>query len=70
MTGSERISTRLASSVGERDGMGLELTLADGEVIAEVFEREATGERTVTLFRPEVPLQTLLWFLERVDAEL
>ncbi|WP_144433697.1 hypothetical protein [Aeromicrobium erythreum] len=55
---------------GERDGMGPELMLADGEVIAEVFEPEATGERTVTLFRPELPLETLLWFLVRVDTEL
>ena len=63
-------STRLASSAGERDGIGLELTLDDGGVIAEVFEWEATGERTVTLFRPDLPLATLLWLLERVDTEL
>lgn len=70
MSSTGGFSTRLASSVGERDGIGLELTLDDGEVIAEVFERKATGERTVTLFRPELPLETLLWFLKRVDTEL
>jgi hypothetical protein len=62
--------TVLASSVGERDGMSLELTLPDGEVVAEVFEEEETGERTVTLFRRALPLETLLWFLAKVDAEL
>lgn len=53
----------LASSVGERDGMGLELTRGDGTRVAEVFEDDETGLRTVTLFEASVPLQAVEWLL-------
>jgi len=38
----------LASSVGERDGLGLELARDDGVCVAEVFEDDETGLRTVS----------------------
>lgn len=60
----------LASSVGNRDGMGLELHRDTGECIAEVFEDDATGTRTVTLFESDVPLDALEWLLERARTRL
>ncbi|WP_418516288.1 hypothetical protein ACNUCX_01205 [Curtobacterium flaccumfaciens pv. flaccumfaciens] len=36
-------SVVLASFVGERDGMALELHDSSGEAVAEVFEADATG---------------------------
>jgi hypothetical protein len=40
----------LASSVGDRDGMALELTRDDGERVAEVFEDDESGTRTFTVY--------------------
>ncbi|WP_157622655.1 hypothetical protein [Nostocoides sp. Soil756] len=59
------------SAVGTRDGMAMELDTVDGEQIAEVFEDEATKERTVTFFvdRP-VPLEAIQWLLDRARTEL
>lgn len=54
----------LVSSVGERDGVSVELALEDGTLIAEVFENEDGGARTVTLFRGEIPLDVLEWFFK------
>jgi hypothetical protein len=60
----------LASSVGDRDGMGLELTLEDGTRISEVFEDEATGRRTVNMFERDVPLEAVEWLLAEARARL
>ncbi|MGA1813815.1 hypothetical protein VH571_15640 [Frondihabitans sp. 4ASC-45] len=62
----------LASSVGERDGMGLELLSdVDGERVAEVFEDGDTKIRTFSAFRAEaIPLTTLMWFLEKAEERL
>ena len=62
----------LASSVGERDGMALELTRdLDGERIAEVFQEDETGIRIFALFVFEpLPLEILRWFIESVDERL
>ena len=47
----------LASSVGERDGMALELTKVDGERVAEVFQDSVDGARTFTVFgEQQVPI--------------
>lgn len=60
----------LASSVGERDGMGLELTRDDGVRIAEVFEDDETGLRTVNLFQQDVPVAAIEWLLAEARARL
>ncbi|SBN61862.1 hypothetical protein GA0004736_0759 [Curtobacterium sp. 9128] len=39
----------LASVVGERDGMALELRDSSGDVVAEVFEADATGACTFSM---------------------
>lgn len=64
-------SLRLVSYVGERDGMALELADPDGEQVAEVFEDEATRERSVTVYAPEpVPLALMEWLIERAREKL
>lgn len=60
----------LASSVGERDGMALELSRVDGPCVAEVFEDSDTLQRTVTLFEPGVPLDAIEWLLEEARRGL
>lgn len=62
--------TLLASSVGTRDGMALELALADGTQIAEVFEDSTTGDRTVHLFVDRVPAEAIEWMLAEARARL
>jgi hypothetical protein len=61
----------LGSSVGERDGMALELTRADGERVAEVFEDDETGARTFTVFGEQhVPLAAIEWLLAEARTRL
>jgi hypothetical protein len=61
----------LASSVGERDGMALELTRVDGERIAEVFEDDETGARTFTVFgEQQVPIAAIEWLLSEARTRL
>jgi hypothetical protein len=61
----------LASSVGERDGMTLELTRDDGTRVAEVFEDDETGARTFTVFDEQhVPVDVIEWLLEEARRRL
>jgi hypothetical protein len=61
----------LASSVGKRDGMALELTRESGERVAEVFEDDETKERTFTAFCEEpVPLAAIEWLLTEARIRL
>ncbi|MGC4173857.1 hypothetical protein [Demequina sp.] len=61
----------LASAVGERDGMAVELAVESGERLAEVFEDDLTKERTVTFFTVEaVPLAVVEWFLTEAARRL
>ncbi|MGW6199686.1 hypothetical protein ACWF0M_26280 [Kribbella sp. NPDC055110] len=60
----------LASSVGERDGVGLELTPADGGCAAEVFEDGETGRRVVNVFDQDVPVEAIEWLLAEARARL
>lgn len=61
----------LASSVGERDGMALELTRDSGERVAEVFEDDATGQRAFSLFVVEsVPVEAIEWLLTEARDRL
>jgi hypothetical protein len=60
----------LASWVGERDGMSLELSAQDGTRIAEVFHDDDTAEITVTVFAERrVPIEAMEWLLTRARAE-
>lgn len=61
----------LVSSVGERDGMAIELARESGERIAEVFEDDATGDRSLTVFLDgPVPLPLIEWLLTEADRQL
>jgi len=58
----------LASSVGERDGMAIELTRHDGTRMAEVFVDDGSGRRTVHVFEGDVPLDALEWLLNEAKG--
>lgn len=62
----------LASDVSTRDGMGLELVEAGtGIRLAEVFQDDITGERSVTIFHERtIPLADFEWFLRQADEQL
>lgn len=60
----------LASSVGHRDGMALELGLEDGTQVAEVFNDDDTGRRVVNLFAENVPVEAIAWLLSEAEAQL
>jgi len=61
----------LASSVGQRDGMALELAEPNGERVAEVFEDDKTRQRTVKFYTLDpVPLDAIEWLLERAQTDL
>jgi hypothetical protein len=60
----------LVSSVGECAGMGLELTRDDGARVAEVFEDDESGSRTVSLYEDCVPLAAVEWLLAEARTRL
>lgn len=61
----------LVSAVGVRDGMALELAAESGEQIAEVFEDDETGARTVRFFTDQaVPLPVVEWLLSEAANRL
>lgn len=62
-------SLPLASSVGGRDGMSIELAGPGGEQVAEVFEDAASGERTVRLAEP-LALPLVEWFLAEARTQV
>lgn len=60
----------LASVVGERDGMALELRDSSGEVVAEVFEADATGACTFSMQSgASVPVAFVSALLDRAAKE-
>ena len=62
----------LASVVGLRDGMALELTRdVDGARIAEVFEDDETRLRTFTSFFDQpVPIEAIEWLITKARERL
>jgi hypothetical protein len=61
----------LASSNGEREGMALELQTARGERIADVFEDDETGRRSVRFYaHSDVPLEAVRWLLSEAESRL
>jgi len=60
-----------ASSVGEREGVGVELWNADRSVILEVFRNDITGDISFTATGPcSLPLDEVLAFLDKATAEI
>jgi hypothetical protein len=60
----------LASSVGVRDGMALELTREGGTRVAEVFEDDESRRRTLTVFEENVPLEAIEWLIAEAKTQL
>lgn len=60
----------LASSVGERDGMGLELTNDAGECVAEVFQDDINDTRTFTVFGEQRLPIAIEWLLAEARTRL
>ncbi|MDF1605811.1 hypothetical protein [Nocardioides sp. YIM 152315] len=60
----------LASSVGDREGMAIELALEDGTRVAEVFEDDETGRQTVNVFLSDVPIDAIEMLLAEARARL
>lgn len=58
MTEAQKSSWTIASDVGDRDGIGIELQI-DGEMVLEVFRDDTKKTRTVTLFKGEAPLNLI-----------
>jgi hypothetical protein len=50
------------------DGMLLELTDESGDVIADVFYSDVTGEMTITTWRPNLPLEAAEWLIANAKA--
>jgi len=60
-----------ASSVGEKEGVGVELWNADRSVILEVFRNDITGDISFTATGPCVlPLDEVLAFLDKATADI
>lgn len=67
---SKDFRTTLGSDV-QRDGMFLELIdTTTGDAVAEVFYSDATQEMTISVFRPELPLQIVELLIERAKHDL
>lgn len=60
---------QFASDV-QRDGLGLELLNEQGEVVAEVFRRDATNSLEVSLFQIDLPFVQVERLLRLARAEL
>jgi hypothetical protein len=53
-----------------RDGMGLELITAEGDVLAEVFRADADHTVTLNIFDPSTPGSELRRLVETATREL
>lgn len=60
----------LASYVGKRDGMALELTREGGAIVAEVYEDDSTRVRTVSMFESDVPFEAMEWLISSASDSL
>ncbi|QDZ00171.1 hypothetical protein FQ775_07120 [Nitratireductor mangrovi] len=56
MAAEPKITWMIASEVGDRDGIGVQL-LIDGDLVLEIFRDDTKRSREVTLHRVEVPLE-------------
>jgi len=65
MAGGEiKLRTQIASDV-VRDGLGVELISASGNVLAEVFRRDADHTVTFSAFATDIPLDAVRMLIER-----
>lgn len=53
-----------------RDGIGLELEDASGQIVAEVFRSDRDHTVVINTFGHSIPVETMTWFLESARVEL
>lgn len=62
-------SWTVASDVGARDGIGLELQI-NGEMVLEIFRDDTKMARQVTLYQRDVPLSVVEESIARFKKEI
>ncbi len=63
------LSWTIASDVGARDGLGIELAI-DGELVLEVFRDDTKRAREVSLYKNDVPLSLVEEAIEVFKKEI
>lgn len=58
MNETKKLSWTVASDIGSRDGIGIELEI-DGEMILEIFRDDTKKSREVTLYKSDVSLSVV-----------
>lgn len=69
MTDASKKSWVIASDVGSRDGIGVELSL-DDQIILQIFRDDTKKTREVTFFQKEIPLALLEESIEKFKKEI
>ena len=69
MTDAQKKSWVVASDVGSRDGIGIELSL-DDQIVLEIFRDDTKKTREVTFFQKEVPLALLEVSIEKFKKDI
>lgn len=69
MTDAPEKSWVIASDVGSRDGIGVELWL-DDQIVLEIFRDDTKKSREATLFQKDVPLALLEESIARFKKEI
>lgn len=69
MTDAPKKSWVVASDVGSRDGIGIELSL-DDQIVLEIFRDDTKKTREVTFFQKEVTLALLEESIEKFKKEI
>ena len=69
MTDAPKKSWVIASDVGSRDGIGVELSL-DDQIVLEIFRDDTKKTREVTFFQKEIPLALLEESIEKFKKEI
>jgi hypothetical protein len=69
MTDVPKKSWVIASDVGSRDGIGVEL-LMDDEIVLEIFRDDTKKVREVTLYKKDVPLDLVEEAIAKFKEEI
>ena len=69
MNGTSKLSWTIASDVGTRDGIGIELVM-DGQMILEIFRDDTKKSREITLYKNDVPRSVVEEAIARFKKEI
>ncbi|MCU7797492.1 MAG: hypothetical protein KZQ75_10210 [Candidatus Thiodiazotropha sp. (ex Myrtea spinifera)] len=64
-----KYSVVIASDVGDRDGIGIEVSLNE-DLILEIFRDDTKKTREVTLYKKELPLELIEESIEKFKKEI